>query len=180
MRALLSVYDKSGIVPFAKGLADLGWELVSSGGTAKALAEAGIAVTDTADLTGSPAILGHRVMTLHPKLHGGILADPTDPEHQADMRRREEWFERNVAPQPVTLQLTHTGTINVHYWEDDGSFDGSLGEPVDIARLVVAGERGSKPRVCRVLLPLRRAALAAPPARRAAPRGQRRCCRAAS
>jgi phosphoribosylaminoimidazolecarboxamide formyltransferase/IMP cyclohydrolase len=83
---LLSVYDKSGIVPFAKGLADLGWELVSSGGTAKALAEAGIAVTDTADLTGSPAILGHRVMTLHPKLHGGILADPTDPEHQADMQ----------------------------------------------------------------------------------------------
>ncbi|MBB2891473.1 hypothetical protein [Flexivirga oryzae] len=51
-------------------------------------------------------------------------------EHQADMRRREEWFERNVAPQPVTLQLTHTGTIDVHYWEDDGSFDGSLGEPV--------------------------------------------------
>ena len=85
MRALLSVYDKAGIVELAQGLADLGWELVSSGGTAKAIADAGITVVDTAEVTGSPAILGHRVMTLHPKLHGGILADPTDPSHQADM-----------------------------------------------------------------------------------------------
>jgi phosphoribosylaminoimidazolecarboxamide formyltransferase/IMP cyclohydrolase len=85
VRALLSVYDKSGIVELAQGLADLGWELISSGGTAKAIADAGIPVVDTADFTGSPAILGHRVMTLHPKLHGGILADPTDPSHQADM-----------------------------------------------------------------------------------------------
>lgn len=85
MRALLSVYDKSGIVDLARGLADLGWELVSSGGTAKAITDAGIDVVDTADYTGSPAILGHRVMTLHPKLHGGILADPADPAHRADL-----------------------------------------------------------------------------------------------
>ena len=83
--ALLSVYDKSGIVEFAQALHDLGWSLVSSGGTARAIADAGTPVTDVADLTGLPAILGHRVVTLHPKIHGGILADPTDSEHVADM-----------------------------------------------------------------------------------------------
>ena len=67
MRALLSVYDKSGIVEFAQELNALGWDLVSSGGTARVIAEAGIPVTDVADLTGFPAILGHRVVTLHPK-----------------------------------------------------------------------------------------------------------------
>ena len=74
-RALLSVFDKTAVVPFARGLVDLGWTLVSSGGTAKVLAEAGVRVTDVADITGYPAILGHRVVTLHPKIHGGILAD---------------------------------------------------------------------------------------------------------
>jgi phosphoribosylaminoimidazolecarboxamide formyltransferase / IMP cyclohydrolase len=83
--ALLSVYDKSGIVEFARALHGLGWTLVSSGGTARAVAEAGVPVTDVAELTGLPAILGHRVVTLHPKVHGGILADPTDAEHLADM-----------------------------------------------------------------------------------------------
>jgi len=86
VRALLSVYDKSGIVELAQGLHDLGWDLVSSGGTARTIAESGVAVTDVADLTGVPAILGHRVVTLHPKVHGGILADPTNPEHVADMQ----------------------------------------------------------------------------------------------
>jgi phosphoribosylaminoimidazolecarboxamide formyltransferase/IMP cyclohydrolase len=85
MRALLSVYDKTGVVELARGLRDLGWDLVSSGGTAKAIRDAGMDVTDTAELTGVPAILGHRVVTLHPKVHGGILADRHDPEHQADM-----------------------------------------------------------------------------------------------
>ena len=85
MRALISVYDKSGIVEFAQGLDDLGWDLVSSGGTAAALRDAGLTVTDTGEFTGFPAILGHRVMTLHPKVHGGLLADRTDPSHQADM-----------------------------------------------------------------------------------------------
>jgi phosphoribosylaminoimidazolecarboxamide formyltransferase/IMP cyclohydrolase len=85
MRALLSVYDKTGIVELARELRGLGWDLVSSGGTATALRDAGLAVTDTAELTGFPAILGHRVVTLHPKVHGGILADRRDPDHQADM-----------------------------------------------------------------------------------------------
>jgi len=83
--ALLSVFDKSGIVEFAAALHELGWSLISSGGTARVIAEADIPVTDVAELTGLPAILGHRVVTLHPKIHGGLLADPTDPEHVADM-----------------------------------------------------------------------------------------------
>ena len=85
MRALFSVYDKTGIVELASGLAELGWDLVSSGGTATTLRDAGLTVTDTETLTGFPAILGHRVMTLHPKLHGGILADRTKADHVADM-----------------------------------------------------------------------------------------------
>jgi phosphoribosylaminoimidazolecarboxamide formyltransferase / IMP cyclohydrolase len=83
--ALLSVYDKTGVAELATSLHELGWDIVSSGGTAKAVAAAGVPVTDVADLTGVPAILDHRVVTLHPKVHGGILADPTKPEHRADM-----------------------------------------------------------------------------------------------
>jgi phosphoribosylaminoimidazolecarboxamide formyltransferase/IMP cyclohydrolase len=85
MRAFLSVYDKSGVAELAAELAELGWELVSSGGTAAAIADAGVAVTSVEELTGYPAILGHRVVTLHPKVHGGILANRDDPEHQADL-----------------------------------------------------------------------------------------------
>ena len=79
------MFDKTGIAELAADLHGLGWTLVSSGGTAKAIADAGVPVTDVADVTGVPAILDHRVVTLHPKIHGGLLADPTKPEHQADM-----------------------------------------------------------------------------------------------
>jgi phosphoribosylaminoimidazolecarboxamide formyltransferase / IMP cyclohydrolase len=85
--ALLSVYDKTGVVELAGGLHDLGWRLLSSGGTARAIAEGGLPVTDVAELTGLPAILGHRVVTLHPKVHGGLLADLDDPTHLADLER---------------------------------------------------------------------------------------------
>lgn len=83
--ALLSVYDKTGIVELATVLHDAGWRVISSGGTARAVAEAGLPVTDIAELTGLPAILDHRVVTLHPRVHGGLLADPTSPTHRADM-----------------------------------------------------------------------------------------------
>lgn len=85
MRALLSVYDKAGITELAGVLHEAGWELLSSGGTAATVAAAGIPVTDVAELTGFPPILGHRVVTLHPKVHGGLLADVDDPGHRADM-----------------------------------------------------------------------------------------------
>ena len=84
-RALLSVYDKTGIVEFASALRALGWTLLSSGGTAKVLADAGVAVTDVAEVTGYEAILDHRVVTLHPAVHGGILADRDDPSHRAQL-----------------------------------------------------------------------------------------------
>ena len=84
-RALISVYDKTGVVELAAGLVELGWELIASGGTARAIAAAGLPVVDAADHTGSPTMLGHRVVTLHPRIHGGILADRDDPAHQADL-----------------------------------------------------------------------------------------------
>ncbi|MEM9132820.1 MAG: bifunctional phosphoribosylaminoimidazolecarboxamide formyltransferase/IMP cyclohydrolase [Actinomycetota bacterium] len=85
MRAFLSVYDKTGIAALAKDLHDLGIELISSGGTAAAIAAEGVPVTDVADWTGYPAMLGHRVVTLHPRVHGGILADRRDPDHLTDL-----------------------------------------------------------------------------------------------
>ena len=80
--AILSVHDKTGIVEFAKSLADLGWTLLASGGTAKLLRDNGLPVTEVADYTKSPEILGGRVKTLHPAIHGGLLARPTDADHQ--------------------------------------------------------------------------------------------------
>ena len=73
-KALLSVYDKTGLVDFARGLIDLGWELLASGGTARLLAKNQIPVTEVAEYTGSPEILEGRVKTLHPAIHGGLLA----------------------------------------------------------------------------------------------------------
>jgi phosphoribosylaminoimidazolecarboxamide formyltransferase/IMP cyclohydrolase len=81
-KAILSVHDKTGVVEFAKGLADLGWTLLASGGTAKLLRENGLPVTEVAEYTGSPEILGGRVKTLHPAVHGGLLARPTEADHQ--------------------------------------------------------------------------------------------------
>ena len=86
-RALLSVYDKTGIVEFAQQLHQLGWELISSGGTATAISAAGIPVIDVAEITGYPAILGHRVVTLHPSIHGALLGDLSDAAHVAEMER---------------------------------------------------------------------------------------------
>ncbi|MEE2630897.1 MAG: bifunctional phosphoribosylaminoimidazolecarboxamide formyltransferase/IMP cyclohydrolase PurH, partial [Actinomycetota bacterium] len=87
-RALLSVYDKTGIVDLATSLVELGWELVSSGGTASLLAADGIAVTEVAEMTQAPEMLGGRVKTLHPVVHGGILADRSDPAHMHDLGER--------------------------------------------------------------------------------------------
>ena len=81
-RAILSVYDKTGLVDFARGLADLDWMLLATGGTARLLYENGIDVTEVADYTKSPEILGGRVKTLHPAVHGGLLARPTEADRQ--------------------------------------------------------------------------------------------------
>jgi len=84
-RALLAVFDKAGVVELARGLRELGVELVSSGGTAAALGEAGLEVTPVEEVTGSPEMLDGRVKTLHPRIHAGILADRRRPEHEAQL-----------------------------------------------------------------------------------------------
>src|SRR4029077_8338788 len=113
-RALLSVSDKSGLLPFAKILADAGVELISTGGTAKALREAGLAVTDLSSYTGFPEMLDGRVKTLHPKVHGGLLYIRGNEGHEAAVRAHGIQpidlvvvnlypFEQTVARPDVTL-----------------------------------------------------------------------------
>ena len=84
-RALISVSDKTGLTAFARELEKFGVEIISTGGTASLLRKEGITVRDISSFTGFPEVLGGRLKTLHPKVHGGLLADPTKPEHQADM-----------------------------------------------------------------------------------------------
>lgn len=85
--ALLSVFNKDGITDFARRLKALGWNIISSGGTANALKASGINVMDTSELVGGGAILGHRVVTLSREIHAGLLADPNDSEHVAEMKK---------------------------------------------------------------------------------------------
>ena len=86
-RALISVSDKTGLVDFARALSVHGIELISTGGTAKAIADAGLTVRDVSDLTGFPEMMDGRVKTLHPKVHGGLLAIRDDAEHAASMQQ---------------------------------------------------------------------------------------------
>ena len=88
-RALIAVYDKSGLVELAKALTDLGVSLVSSGGTAKAIADAGLPVTPVEKVTGFPEMLDGRVKTLHPRIHAGILADRRKPDHERQLAEHE-------------------------------------------------------------------------------------------
>src|SRR3954447_9540490 len=85
-RALLSVSDKTGLVEFARSLAARGVELISTGGTARAIADAGLKVKDVSDLTGFPEMMDGRVKTLHPKVHGGLLAIRDNAEHAKSMK----------------------------------------------------------------------------------------------
>ena len=113
-RALVSVSDKTGIIEFVRALVDIGVEVVSSGGTAREIAAAGLPVTKVADVTGSPEILGGRVKTLHPKIHGGILADRRRDDHLRELEHHEIEpidlvvcnlypFERTVADPAIEL-----------------------------------------------------------------------------
>lgn len=109
-RALLSVYDKTGVVDFARGLRELGWELLSSGGTAKALHEGGVDAVDVSTLTGFPAILGHRVVTLHPAIHGALLADTDDESHRHELAQ--------YGIEPIALAV-----VNLYPFASDPSID---------------------------------------------------------
>ncbi len=89
MRAIISVYDKTGVVNFAKDLSQLGFEIFSTGGTQKALEEAKVPVKSVSGLTGFPEILDGRVKTLHPIIYGGILARRDQPEHMAQLKKHK-------------------------------------------------------------------------------------------
>jgi len=115
MRALISVSDKTGIVELAKTLQSFKWEIISTGGTSKALKDAGVTVKDISDITGFPEMLDGRVKTLHPKIHGGLLALRENPEHMAVAKQHEIGlidmvvvnlypFEKTVAKENVTLE----------------------------------------------------------------------------
>src|SRR5207302_876794 len=111
-RALLSVSDKTGLIDLARVLADFGVELISTGGTRQALRDAGLAVRDIADITGFPEILGGRVKTLHPLIHGGILAVRDDSEHQATLQahgiKAIDLVVCNLYPFEATLANAHS------------------------------------------------------------------------
>ncbi|MDH3189407.1 MAG: bifunctional phosphoribosylaminoimidazolecarboxamide formyltransferase/IMP cyclohydrolase [Acidimicrobiia bacterium] len=122
-RALLSVYDKTGLIDLASGLVEAGVEIVSSGGTAEMLQGAGIAVTPVSEVTGAPEILGGRVKTLHPKIHGGILARSGNPSDQRDLT------ENGIA----AFQLV---VVNLYPFretlKDEDADDAALVEMIDI------------------------------------------------
>src|SRR6185436_6841500 len=114
-RALISVSDKTGIVDFATELKSFGVEIISTGGTAKALREGGVDVLDVSDVTGFPEMMDGRVKTLHPKIHGGLLGRRDNPDHIAAMREQGIQpidmvvinlypFEKTVARDGVTLE----------------------------------------------------------------------------
>ena len=92
MRALISVSDKTGVVDFARGLRELGWEVIATGGTMKLLRESGVEVINISDVTGFPEICDGRVKTLHPNVHGGLLARRDDPEHLKALRENRIEF----------------------------------------------------------------------------------------
>ena len=119
MRVLLSVTDKSGIAEFARGLADLGAELISTGGTARLLRENGIAVKDVSEVTGFPEMLDGRVKTMHPKITGAILAVRANPEHAASLREH--------AIEPVDMVV-----VNLYQFEKTAArADASLEELIE-------------------------------------------------
>ncbi|MGZ8756247.1 MAG: bifunctional phosphoribosylaminoimidazolecarboxamide formyltransferase/IMP cyclohydrolase, partial [Acidimicrobiia bacterium] len=157
-RALISVYDKTDLVPFVGKLAAAGAEIVSSGGTARVLEEAGLVVTRVADVTGSPEILGGRVKTLHPKIHGGILADPSDAEHRADLEHHgvEAFqlvvvnlypFEASVALDDVTDRqaienIDIGGPAMIRAAAKNHAHVGVVTSPAQYAEVVAAVEKG--------------------------------------
>lgn len=117
-RALLSVTDKAGVVDFATQLSQRGFELISTGGTAKALRESGLDVKDVSEITGFPEMLDGRVKTLHPKVHGGILGIPTNPAHAVAMEE--------AGIQPISVVV-----VNLYRFEETVSKPHSLEEAIE-------------------------------------------------
>jgi phosphoribosylaminoimidazolecarboxamide formyltransferase/IMP cyclohydrolase len=154
MRALLSVSDKSGLLPFATELATAGWELVSTGGTARALRDGGLTVRDVSELTGVPEMLDGRVKTLHPAVHGGLLARRDLPEHmraieehgikQIDMvvvnlyPFRETAARRDVSAEDVIEQIDIGGPAMLRSAAKNHEFVTVVVDPADYPRVLAS------------------------------------------
>src|SRR6476660_3950336 len=156
-RALLSVSDKSGLLDFARGLHTLGWELLSTGGTARALREAGIPVRDVSDVTNFPEMLDGRVKTLHPAVHGGLLARRDLPEHMQAIAEhgiapidlvavnlypfRETAARRDVTPEQVIEQIDIGGPSMLRSAAKNFASVTTVVDPADYPRVlgVLAG-----------------------------------------
>src|ERR1700693_751894 len=133
-RALLSVSDKSGLIEFARALAGHGIDLVSTGGTAKTIAAAGLKVTDVSELTGFPEMMDGRVKTLHPKVHGGLLAIRDNAEHAQSMK------DHGIAPIDLLV-------VNLYPFEatvDRGAGFEECIENIDIGGAVTLSDQGKK------------------------------------
>ncbi|MGZ8458756.1 MAG: bifunctional phosphoribosylaminoimidazolecarboxamide formyltransferase/IMP cyclohydrolase, partial [Gemmatirosa sp.] len=157
-RALLSVSDKSGLVDLARALAGLGWELVSTGGTARTLREAGLAVDDVSDVTRFPEMLDGRVKTLHPAVHGGLLARRDLPEHMAAIGEhaitpidlvvvnlypfRETVARGGVAPEEIIEQIDIGGPSMLRSAAKNFASVTVVVDPTDYARVLDALRAG--------------------------------------
>jgi len=123
-RALISVSDKRGVEDFARRLSGMGFEIISTGGTAKALSDARLKVVPVSEVTGAPEILGGRVKTLHPRIHSGILADLEDPDHV------QQLVEQDIGPIDLVC-------INLYPFEE--SVAGDAAEKVAIEQIDIGG-----------------------------------------
>src|SRR5919106_6093891 len=122
-RALISVSDKRGVVGFARGLVDLGWEIISTGGTAAALRAGNVPVLEVEQLTGFPELLDGRVKTLHPAIHGALLARRDLPEHVAALRQH--------GIEPIDLVAVNLYPYQVAIARPEASLEDAL-ENIDI------------------------------------------------
>ena len=157
-RALLSVSDKTGLVEFARELVDSGWEIVSTGGTARALREAGVAVREVAQITGFPEMMDGRVKTLHPAVHGALLARRDDPAHMGALEEhdiqpidlvavnlypfRETASRRDVSPSEVIEQIDIGGPSMIRSAAKNADAVTVVVDPADYARVLAAHKDG--------------------------------------
>ena len=168
MRALLSVSDKTGLADFARGLAELGWELVSTGGTARALRQADLAVQDVSDVTDFPEMMDGRVKTLHPAVHGGLLARRDEPEHMAALAEheiapidlvavnlypfRETVARAHVTPEQAIEQIDIGGPSMLRSAAKNADSVWAIVDPADYARVLAALRAGDDDHDLRQLL----------------------------
>jgi phosphoribosylaminoimidazolecarboxamide formyltransferase/IMP cyclohydrolase len=136
-RALLSVTDKSGLVEFAKGLRELGVQILSTGGTARTLRDSGVEITEVSDHTGFPEMLDGRVKTLHPKIHGGILGIRDNEEHVKTMDAH--------GIEPIDMVVVNLYAFEKTVARPDCSFEDAI-ENIDIGgpTLIRAAAKNSK------------------------------------